>query len=150
MWAERLEADLLPTGSLRRHQGGLVPALPGYDEGTWWVQDAAAALPARLFGDVAGKHIADLCAAPGGKTAQLAATGAEVVAIERDPRRLERLRANLGRLGFDGVVTIGADAVQWRPQAPLDAVLLDAPAQKPRRAAAARARQPAKRRTKSS
>lgn len=120
-------AEVLPTGSIRLPPGTRPTALPGFAEGRFWVQDAAAAIAARLLDVRPGERVADLCAAPGGKTAQLAATGAEVVAIERDPRRLERLRANLGRLGFDGVVTIGADAVQWRPQAPLDAVLLDAP-----------------------
>lgn len=126
LWAEKLEALLLPTGSLRRPQGGLVPALPGYDEGAWWVQDAAAALPARLLGEVRGLRIADLCAAPGGKTAQLAAAGAHVVALDRSARRLERLTANLARLGLSAE-TVTADAAEWRPEAPLDAVLLDAP-----------------------
>lgn len=126
LWAERLEADLLPTGSLRRHQGGLVPTLPGYDEGAWWVQDAAAALPARLFGDVTGKHIADLCAAPGGKTAQLAAAGAIVTALDRSAKRLTRLGDNLDRLALTAEV-ITADAAQWTPSALLDGILLDAP-----------------------
>src|SRR6185295_6791924 len=70
-WAQRLRGRVLPTGSVRTATGGLISLLPGYTEGAWWVQDAAAALPARLFGDVAGKSVADLCAAPGGKTAQL-------------------------------------------------------------------------------
>lgn len=125
-WAEQLEAEILPTGSLRRRQGGLVPALPGYDQGTWWVQDAAAALPARLFGDVTGKSIADLCAAPGGKTAQLVAAGADVIALDRSAKRLNRLADNLGRLDLTAEI-ITADAGQWTPPALLDGVLLDAP-----------------------
>ena len=86
---------MLPTGTLRRAAGGALATLPGYAEGAWWVQDAAAALPARLFGDLAGREVVDLCAAPGGKTAQLAAAGARVTAVDRSTRRLERLVANL-------------------------------------------------------
>ncbi len=125
-WRDRLEAVLLPTGSLRRAPGGAITALPGYDDGAWWVQDAAAALPARLLGDVRGKRVADLCAAPGGKTAQLAAAGAEVFALDRSERRLRRLSANLTRLGLSARIET-ADAAAWTPPAPLDAVLLDAP-----------------------
>lgn len=124
--AEMLEAVLLPTGSLRRAPGGLIPALPGFADGAWWVQDAAAALPARLFGDVRGKTIADLCAAPGGKTAQLAAAGAQVIALDRSAKRLEKLAANLVRVALTAQ-TVVADAAQWHPDQPLDAVLLDAP-----------------------
>ena len=126
LWAGRLGATVLATGSLRCRPAGPVTRLPGYDEGAWWVQDAAAALPARLLGDVAGRHVVDLCAAPGGKTAQLAAAGARVTAVDRSQRRLERLSANLARLGLDAVV-VRADAVEWRPPEPVDAVLLDAP-----------------------
>lgn len=126
LWAERLEADILPTGSLRRSAGGAIASLPGFAEGAWWVQDAAAALPARLLGDVGGKAVADLCAAPGGKTMQLAAAGARVTAVDRSAKRLERLSANLRRMGLDAE-TVVADAAQWRPEQPLDAVLLDAP-----------------------
>ncbi|WP_142850510.1 16S rRNA (cytosine(967)-C(5))-methyltransferase RsmB [Telmatospirillum sp. J64-1] len=126
LWAERLEAEILPTGSLRRRQGGFVPALPGFDEGAWWVQDAAAALPARLLGPVAGKRVADLCAAPGGKTAQLAAAGGIVTAVDRSAKRLERVTANLARLGLSAEM-IAADAATWRPDQPFDAILLDAP-----------------------
>ncbi|HYC64676.1 MAG TPA: transcription antitermination factor NusB, partial [Reyranellaceae bacterium] len=97
LWAERLGAELLPTGTLRRTAGGNVTELPGYDEGAWWVQDAAAALPARLLGDVKGKRVADLCAAPGGKTLQLAAAGARVTAVDISARRVARLRDNLQR-----------------------------------------------------
>jgi 16S rRNA (cytosine967-C5)-methyltransferase len=130
-WAERLEARLLPTGTLRRAAGGAITDLPGFAEGAWWVQDAAAALPARLLhralGDLAGKRIFDLCAAPGGKTAQLAAAGAQVIALDRGEARLARLRANLQRLRLQAE-TITADATTWSPQGPLaDGVLLDAP-----------------------
>lgn len=125
-WSEALEAQILPTGSLRRPAGGLVADLPGFADGSWWVQDAGAALPARLFGDIAGLRIADLCAAPGGKTAQLAAAGARVTAIDRSERRLGTLRRNLTRLGLEAEIVV-ADAAAWQPAEPLDAVLLDAP-----------------------
>lgn len=127
-WAERLEATALPTGSLRRAAGGQVTELSGFDEGGWWVQDTAAAIPARLFGDLTGRDAIDLCAAPGGKTAQLAASGARVVAVDRSDKRLIRLSENMARLGLAGqVTTVAADATEWRPDAPVDAVLLDAP-----------------------
>jgi len=125
-WAAALEAEVLPTGSLRREAGGDPAQLPGFAEGAWWVQDAAAALPARLLGDVAGRRVADLCAAPGGKTAQLAAAGAKVTAVDISGKRLERLRRNLARLGLDAA-TVVADAAVWLPPEPFDAVLLDAP-----------------------
>ncbi|MBV8915701.1 MAG: methyltransferase domain-containing protein [Acetobacteraceae bacterium] len=116
----------LPTGSIRFPPGTRVPELPGYAEGHFWVQDAAAALPARLLAPQAGEQVADLCAAPGGKTAQLAASGAQVVAVERDPARIRRLHENLARLNLQ-VDVVQADATEWRPAAPIDAVLLDAP-----------------------
>lgn len=125
-WAAALEAEILPTGSLRRIKPGAVDTLPGFADGAWWVQDAAAALPARLFGDVSGMRVADLCAAPGGKTAQLAAAGAQVIAVDRSAPRLESLRANLKRLGLDAEI-VCAEAEAWRPDVPLDGVLLDAP-----------------------
>jgi 16S rRNA (cytosine967-C5)-methyltransferase len=125
-WAERLDARLLPTGSLRRAGTGDVRALPGFDEGAWWVQDAAAALPARLLGDVAGRSVIDLCAAPGGKTAQLAAAGAIVTAVDRSASRFKRVRQNLARLGL-GARLFAADVALWRPESRADAVLLDAP-----------------------
>ena len=125
-WCEKLQGMLLPTGTLRRPAGGAVTSLPGYAEGAWWVQDAAAALPARLFGDVAGREIIDLCAAPGGKSAQLASAGARVIAIDRSSRRLERLLANFSRLCLP-VEALAADALTWRPARPVDCVLLDAP-----------------------
>jgi 16S rRNA (cytosine967-C5)-methyltransferase len=116
----------LPTGSLRFPPGTRPTELAGFAEGTFWVQDAAAALPARLLAPGPGERIADLCAAPGGKTAQLAAAGAAVTAIERDPARLARLRETLARVRL-GAETIAADAALWRPATLLDAVLLDAP-----------------------
>jgi 16S rRNA (cytosine967-C5)-methyltransferase len=125
-WCEKLAATQLPTGTLRRAGGGAVATLPGYAEGAWWVQDAAAALPVRLFGDVAGLSVVDLCAAPGGKTAQLADAGAFVTAVDRSSRRLDRLVGNLKRLSLPAA-TVAADAVTWRPERLADAVLLDAP-----------------------
>ncbi len=118
--------ELLPTGSVRYPAGTRVAELAGFDSGAFWVQDAAAALPARLLDAKPGERVADLCAAPGGKAAQLAATGAHVMAIEHDKRRIGRLRANLERLRLKATV-IEADANTWQPFAPLDAVLLDAP-----------------------
>jgi 16S rRNA (cytosine967-C5)-methyltransferase len=125
-WRERLEGVLLPTGTLRRAAGGALATLPGYADGAWWVQDAAAALPARLFGDLSGREVVDLCAAPGGKTAQLASAGARVTAVDRSTRRLDRLVANFERLGLS-VEAVGADALTWRPPHQVEAVLLDAP-----------------------
>lgn len=120
------EAQALPTGSWRCPPGTRVMELAGFAEGDLWVQDAAAALPAQLLAARPGERIADLCAAPGGKTAQLAATGAAVTAIESHPGRLARLRENLARLRLE-VETIQDDAGTWRPAEKLDAVLLDAP-----------------------
>jgi 16S rRNA (cytosine967-C5)-methyltransferase len=108
---------------------GSVTMLPGFAEGQWWVQDAAAALPARLFGDVAGKNIADLCAAPGGKTAQLAHAGARVTAVDRSPARMARLRDNLARLALEAEVVV-TDAADWQggnSSGGLDGILIDAP-----------------------
>jgi 16S rRNA (cytosine967-C5)-methyltransferase len=124
-WAQRLRGRAMPTGTVRTATGGLISLLPGYHEGAWWVQDAAAALPARLFGDVAGKSVADLCAAPGGKTAQLACAGARVTAVDRSANRLVRVRENLTRLGLHAEM-IAADATEWQA-GPFDAVLVDAP-----------------------
>jgi 16S rRNA (cytosine967-C5)-methyltransferase len=126
-WAARLGGRVLPTGTVRTVAHGPVPALPGFAEGAWWVQDAAASLPARLFGDVAGLRVADLCAAPGGKTAQFAASGARVTAVDRAPARLERLQQNLTRLRLTADL-VCADVAEWKPEpADFDAVLLDAP-----------------------
>lgn len=116
----------LPTGSVRFPAGTGVGEIPGFAEGDFWVQDAAAALPAMLLSVQTGERVADLCAAPGGKTAQLAMTGAAVVAVERDPAREARLRENLRRLRLQAEI-VRADAAEWRPAAPIDAVLLDAP-----------------------
>ena len=127
-WASRLHGEALPTGTVRTLLQGSVTMLPGFTEGQWWVQDAAAALPARLFGDVGGKTIVDLCAAPGGKTAQLAQAGAHVTAVDRSPARMARLRDNLARLSLqaEDVVT---DAAEWPGQGngEFDGVLVDAP-----------------------
>ncbi|HEY1798425.1 MAG TPA: transcription antitermination factor NusB [Stellaceae bacterium] len=125
-WTEPLQGQLLPTGTFRRTSGGSVVALPGYAEGGWWIQDAAAAVPAKLFGPVAGLDLVDMCAAPGGKTAQLADGGARVTAIDRSARRLDRLAANMKRLSLS-VRAVAADALTWRPEQPVDGVLLDAP-----------------------
>jgi 16S rRNA (cytosine967-C5)-methyltransferase len=126
LWAERLGGRLLPTGSIRLGLLADIPNLPGFAEGAWWVQDAAAALPARLLGDVAGQTVADLCAAPGGKTAQLAAAGAIVTAVDRAGRRLGRLRENLERLSLSAEI-VEADTATWAPGRTFDRVLLDAP-----------------------
>jgi 16S rRNA (cytosine967-C5)-methyltransferase len=120
-----MRGRVVATGSVRLIPHGPVSLLPGYAEGAWWVQDAAAALPARLLSEVAGRRVADLCAAPGGKTAQLAAAGARVTAVDRSPARLGRLRENLARLGLTAE-TVAADALEWQAE-PFDAVLLDAP-----------------------
>lgn len=126
LWAERLDAELLPTGSLRRPAGGDIARLPGFTEGAWWVQDMAAALPARLLGDMQGKDVADLCAAPGGKALQLATAGARVTAVDRSARRLERFRQNLERLHLAATI-VAADVAGWQPGQQFDGVLLDAP-----------------------
>ena len=124
-WAARLRGSVLPTGTVRVVAQGRISLLPGFSEGAWWVQDAAAALPARLFGDLHGKRVADLCAAPGGKTMQLAHSGAQVTAVDRSESRLERLRGNLARVQLQAE-TIAADATEWTAE-PFDAVMLDAP-----------------------
>ncbi|MDE1972173.1 MAG: MFS transporter [Hyphomicrobiales bacterium] len=124
-WAAQLAGRVLPTGSVRTAAPGAVTALPGFTEGAWWVQDAAAALPARLLGHVAGMRIADLCAAPGGKAAQLAAAGADLTAVDRAPARLARLRENLSRLHLDAAI-VCTEVEKWDAE-PFDAVLLDPP-----------------------
>jgi 16S rRNA (cytosine967-C5)-methyltransferase len=120
------EGESLAPGHLRTARKGSVAEWPGFAEGGWWVQDLAASLPVRLLGDVGGKRVADLCAAPGGKTMQLAAAGAEVIAVDSDPRRMERVRENLTRTKLVAE-TVVADASSWVPSAPLDHVVLDAP-----------------------
>lgn len=124
-WAEILGGRRLPTGTIRLLDAGNVTALAGFAEGAWWVQDAAAALPALLLRPAPGLHIADLCAAPGGKTAQLAAAGAQVTALDRSAPRLKRLRQNLDRLGL-AVEIVEADAARWKGGS-FDGVLIDAP-----------------------
>jgi len=126
LWAEQLSGRVLPGGSVRLVPKGRIDALPGFAEGAWWVQDIAASLPARLLGDVAGKRVADLCAAPGGKTAQLALAGAAVVAVDSSRTRLALVAENLARLGLDAE-RVHADATNWQPGERFDAVLLDAP-----------------------
>lgn len=126
-WAERLGGIVLSTGSVRLlAPEGPVSALAGFDEGAWWVQDAAAAIPARLLGNLVGKRVVDLCAAPGGKTAQLALAGAAVTALDRSASRLSRLKANLARLSLEADC-VETDLLAYEPAERFDAVLLDAP-----------------------
>lgn len=121
-----IEPHILPNGSVRYPVGTRVTLLEGFQEGQFWVQDAAASMPVRLMGSVAGKNVIDLCAAPGGKTAQLACLGAKVTAVERDATRLRLLKENMTRLDLK-VAFVQADAVTWRPKTIADFVLLDAP-----------------------
>jgi 16S rRNA (cytosine967-C5)-methyltransferase len=124
--AELLEAEALPGGSLRLRRRGDVAEWPGYAEGRWWVQDAAAALPARLLRVRPDETAADLCAAPGGKTLQLAAAGARVTALDKSAGRLRRVKTGLERTGLSAE-TVVADAADWNDARQFDAVLLDAP-----------------------
>ncbi|MFC0408637.1 RsmB/NOP family class I SAM-dependent RNA methyltransferase [Roseomonas elaeocarpi] len=117
---------LLPTGTVRLPAGTRFTDLAGAGEARFWAQDAAAALPARLLAARAGERVADIGAAPGGKTAQLASAGARVTSVEKDARRAERLQANLARLGLEAEIAV-TDATAWRPAEPFDAILLDAP-----------------------
>ncbi|MCX7305715.1 MAG: RsmB/NOP family class I SAM-dependent RNA methyltransferase [Hyphomicrobiales bacterium] len=127
LWAERLGGMVLPTGGVRIERlAASVPELPGFADGEWWVQDAAAGLPARLLGDIAGKNVADLCAAPGGKTTQLVLAGANVTAIDTSKNRLSRLGQNLARLNLQAQM-VQADLLAYEPPELFDAVLLDAP-----------------------
>jgi len=127
LWTERLGGTSLMPGHIRLARGSAVEALAGYGDGAWWVQDLAASIPARLLGPGAGRRVLDLCAAPGGKTLQLAAMGWQVTAIDKSARRVERLTENLLRTGLEATV-ITADVMQWRPpEALFDAVLVDAP-----------------------
>jgi 16S rRNA (cytosine967-C5)-methyltransferase len=125
-WAAALGGMVLPTGSVRLEGAGAVEKLAGFTDGAWWVQDTAASLPVKLLGDVTGLDIADLCAAPGGKTAALAVAGAHVTAVDISPDRLKRLAGNLARLKVKAA-TVAADVLAWEPEKPFDAVLLDAP-----------------------
>jgi 16S rRNA (cytosine967-C5)-methyltransferase len=125
-WAEKLGGVSLALGHVRLPRGTAIGGLAGYAEGAWWVQDLAASLPARLLGPGQGRRVLDLCAAPGGKTLQLAAAGWQVTALDISARRLDRLRENLARTGLPADVIV-ADALKWEPAAPFDAILLDAP-----------------------
>jgi len=126
---ETLGAIALPTGSLRLQNSKMVQDLPGFQDGMWWVQDAAAAIPVKLFGDrIDGQTVIDLCAAPGGKTAQLASMGANVIAVDRSAKRLHRLQENMKRLRLDDRVKIEvADAAVWKSRNKVPFILLDAP-----------------------
>ncbi|TGT74244.1 MFS transporter [Mesorhizobium sp. M2E.F.Ca.ET.166.01.1.1] len=127
LWAERLGGIVLPTGTVRVEKlSANVADLPGFTDGAWWVQDTAASLPARLFGDISGQRVADLCAAPGGKTAQLMLAGANVTAVDTSKNRLARLKQNLDRLGLTAEL-VQTDLLDYRPARLFDAVLLDAP-----------------------
>lgn len=129
-WAEQLEAMIMPNGSLRRENNGSIPSLPGFASGSWWVQEAAAALAAPLLQVKPGETVLDLCAAPGGKTAQLASMGANVVALDRSASRMQLLKENMNRLGLSGQITpMIADAAHWTaPRGEMfTKILLDAP-----------------------
>jgi len=124
--AGQVDGILFATGSVRLDQSGRIENIPGFRSGDWWVQDAAAALPVKMLGDITGKQVADLCAAPGGKTLQLAAGGARVTAVDSSENRLKRLRENLARTGLEANI-VAMDALAWRPTDPPDMVLIDAP-----------------------
>ena len=124
VWAQRLGGVLLPTGSVRLADAGQVSAMPGYDEGAWWVQDAAAAIPARVLAPAKGASVLDLCAAPGGKTLQMAAMGAAVTSVDISRGRMARVQENLTRTGLSAEVLV-QDALTLEGQ--YDAILLDAP-----------------------
>lgn len=126
IWAEKLGGESLAPGHVRLPGHDAVTGLPGFNEGAWWVQDLAASCPARLLGAGAGRAVLDLCAAPGGKTMQLAAAGWQVTAVDQSRKRLDRLSDNLARTGLSAAI-VPADLRQWEPDAPADAVLLDAP-----------------------
>ena len=125
-WADKLGGTSLAPGHLRLPRGNAVENIEGFDSGAWWVQDLAASLPARLLGPGEGRRVLDLCAAPGGKTLQLAAAGWHVTALDASAKRLERMQANLDRTGLSADL-VAADALTWEPGAPFDAVLIDAP-----------------------
>ncbi len=125
-FADQVGATVLPTGSVRVMDAGQVTALPGFAEGNWWVQDAGAALAAKVLDALPTESVADLCAAPGGKTLQLAASGAQVTSVDASEPRLQRVRENLARTGLAAEV-VAADATTWTPATRFDAILLDAP-----------------------
>jgi len=124
--AEALDGEVMAGNTVRTGRRGDLSIWPGFDDGIWWVQDAAAAVPVRLMAPKAGESIVDFCAAPGGKTLQIAASGASVVALDRSDKRLDRLRANLARTGLDAEV-VAVPAEDWDDPRAFDAVLLDAP-----------------------
>ncbi len=126
IWMERLKAEQHQEGSLRLKAGGRIEDLDGYANGSWWVQDVSAALPVRMLGEIKGKTVLDLCAAPGGKTMQLSAAGANVIAVDKSENRLKRLHENLERTKTKAEVII-ADVMKWEPAEAVDAILLDAP-----------------------
>lgn len=130
-WAEKLGATILPTNTLRLDKIGDVRALAGFDEGVWWAQDISASLPVKVLGDIKGKRVLDMCAAPGGKTMQLCAAGADVVAIDKSEARMARVQENLTRTGLAATLIVG-DAARWRDEdntkgGGFDCVVLDAP-----------------------
>ena len=125
-WAKILGGTVLPTGSVRLRQSGPLETLAGFNDGEWWVQDAAATLPARMLGDVSGLRVADICAAPGGKSVQLCMAGASVVSVDRSADRMKRFNENMKRLNLSAETVI-ADAAEWQPDKLFDAALVDAP-----------------------
>ena len=125
-WAARLGGESLAAGHVRLPRGTAVTDLPGFADGAWWVQDLAASLPARLLGAGESRRVLDLCAAPGGKTLQLAAEDWQVTALDVSGKRLKLLRENLARTALAAAVVV-ADALQWEPRGPFDAIVLDAP-----------------------
>ncbi|WP_135081550.1 transcription antitermination factor NusB [Terasakiella sp. SH-1] len=126
IWAERLKGEVLESGTVRLPVGGRIEELDGYENGSWWVQDAAASHPVKMMGNVDGKRVLDLCAAPGGKTMQLAAAGADVIAVDKSKNRLKRLEENLERTRLFAEI-VQADLMEWEPDDFVDMILLDAP-----------------------
>ena len=126
LWVEKLAGETMAPGHVRVGREVAIIDLPGFEEGAWWVQNISASVPARLLGEGKGRSVLDLCAAPGGKTMQLAAAGWQVTAVEREERRLARLSENLERTHLSADL-VTADVLKWEPKSPVDAVLLDAP-----------------------
>ena len=125
-WAKRLGAEVRPDGGLRLRDPGQISAMPGFDEGDWWIQDAGATVAARILAPKAGEMVLDLCAAPGGKLMQMVSMGADVTALDVSKQRLKRVTENLTRTNLKAEIVTG-DALKWEPEAPFDAILLDAP-----------------------
>lgn len=128
-WQEKFKADILPNGTLRLYDAVKIQSLPEYESGQWWIQDVAATLPALIIGNITNKNVIDLCAAPGGKTAQLLAHGAKVTALDISESRLQTLKQNMARLGFNNIKALTADAIEYIKNCSekYDAILLDAP-----------------------